>query len=376
MPFFLLFVWTVISSIIFCQISFAQENLKMIQSTGRAAILEDISKDEARNLALEDALYYAALKGGAQIDGFSHVNSETALEDEFLVRPISKILDYRIIDEVIDDTHYQITIEAAIGEMNKNEGCQNRSISQITLFRPTLQISNNVPGWMSQLPLSISKKITVELSEKPEIRLRDARHTKLNTENFQRINTSLDYKSLTTGRINMRNGDFAISTDIKFEKDLEKHIFSNEEFLSVKIKSYIYYPENNIAPEIISDEYRLRLGSKSPIRTISIIGREKREKLLNMINNAASIHAKKIVENLICYPMLSTLTYKNGELFINIGKRQGLEKNLLAFTDGNNTPWTILKVQSVLENSSIMLPLDKNKNFEELNGKNIRFLEF
>ena len=120
MPFFLLFVWTVISSIIFCQISFAQENLKMIQSTGRAAILEDISKDEARNLALEDALYYAALKGGAQIDGFSHVNSETALEDEFLVRPISKILDYRIIDEVIDDTHYQITIEAAIGEINKN----------------------------------------------------------------------------------------------------------------------------------------------------------------------------------------------------------------------------------------------------------------
>ena len=95
-----------------------------------------------------------------------------------------------------------------------------------------------------------------------------------------------------------------------------------------------------------------------------------------MINNAASIHAKKIVENLICYPMFSTLTYRNGELFINIGKRQGLEKNLLAFTDGNNTPWTILKVQSVLENSSIMLPLDKNKNFEELNGKNIRFLEF
>ena len=105
-------------------------------------------------------------------------------------------MDYRIIDEVIDDTHYQITIEAAIGEINKNKGCQNRSISQITLFRPTLQISNNVPGWMSQLPLSISKKITVELSEKPEIRLRDARHTKLNTENFQRINTSLDYKSL------------------------------------------------------------------------------------------------------------------------------------------------------------------------------------
>ena len=96
MPFFLLFVWTVISSIIFCQTSFAQENLKMIQSTGRAAILEDISKDEARNLALEDALYYAALKGGAQIDGFSHVNSETALEDEFLGRPISKILDYNI----------------------------------------------------------------------------------------------------------------------------------------------------------------------------------------------------------------------------------------------------------------------------------------
>ena len=46
----------------------AEENLKIVTSTGRAAIISDEQIEETRSRALEDALYSAALLGGAEID--------------------------------------------------------------------------------------------------------------------------------------------------------------------------------------------------------------------------------------------------------------------------------------------------------------------
>ena len=83
------------------------------ETTGRAVIIDDAAQQEARLLALEEALYLAALQGGARINGFSAITADTSLEDHFVVRPASRILDYTITNEVIDDQHYQVSIRAA-----------------------------------------------------------------------------------------------------------------------------------------------------------------------------------------------------------------------------------------------------------------------
>ena len=90
--------------------------------------------DEARNMALEDALYYAALKGGAKIDGFSSVDAQTNLNDMIVVRPTSQILDYSITNEMQDDTHYAVTVEAVVGDMVAR--LQNRPVSQLPCSVP------------------------------------------------------------------------------------------------------------------------------------------------------------------------------------------------------------------------------------------------
>ena len=41
-------------------------------------------------------MYSAALLGGAEIDGFSSIQAGTQLDDHFVVRPSSKIVDYDI----------------------------------------------------------------------------------------------------------------------------------------------------------------------------------------------------------------------------------------------------------------------------------------
>ena len=98
-----------------------EKNLKLVTSTGRAAIISDEQMQETRSRALEDALYSAALLGGAEIDGFSSIQAGTQLDDHFVVRPSSKIVDYDILSEQSDDLHYAITIEAAVGEVRKTQ---------------------------------------------------------------------------------------------------------------------------------------------------------------------------------------------------------------------------------------------------------------
>ena len=68
--------------------------------------INNIEENEAKRRALEDALYYAAIKGGASVDGFSSIKNDTSIEEHFTVRPRSKILDYRILKSYIEKYLY------------------------------------------------------------------------------------------------------------------------------------------------------------------------------------------------------------------------------------------------------------------------------
>ena len=179
----LLFVWTVLMTIFLPQLALSKvlqatgfPSVNMVTVTGRAVIQHEDTVDEARDLALEDALYYAALEGGAKIDGYSAVDETTSLQEMFIVRPTSRILDYAITNELRDETHYEVTIQAVIGDVSAN-GCQNRPISHVTLFKPHHTLAYDLPHWMSQIPASLSHEIANALSEQPSLRVNDARTT-------------------------------------------------------------------------------------------------------------------------------------------------------------------------------------------------------
>jgi hypothetical protein len=69
---------------------------EMIRVTGRAAI-EPRGQDAAERLALEDALYMAAMAGGAELNGFSMVENGILVGETVLLRPSSRILDFNIV---------------------------------------------------------------------------------------------------------------------------------------------------------------------------------------------------------------------------------------------------------------------------------------
>ena len=79
----------------------AKKNFKQVEATGRA-VLVDGNIEISRKRALEDALYLAALKGGADINGFSAITSNTVINDQSIVRATNRVIDFKILNEKQD----------------------------------------------------------------------------------------------------------------------------------------------------------------------------------------------------------------------------------------------------------------------------------
>ncbi|MCH1465911.1 MAG: flagellar assembly protein T N-terminal domain-containing protein [Alphaproteobacteria bacterium] len=379
----LLFVWTVLMTIFLPQLAVSKvmqatgfPSVNMVTVTGRAVIQHEDTVDEARDLALEDALYYAALEGGAKIDGYSAVDETTSLQEMFIVRPASRILDYTITNELRDETHYEVTIQAVIGDVSAN-GCQNRPISHVTLFKPHHKLAYDLPHWMSQIPASLSHEIANALSEQPTLRVNDARTTErpaatTPSNNFNRF----DYRHLTTGRVEMRQGDVGIETHVNITYESTAELLSKTHFAILNIDSFLSAPGSRAEAQKVSNVFKIKLGKKNLLYSLTTLNRESRESIQKLIGNAASVHAKKLAETVICAPMKAQLELVGDSLQVRLGTRQGLGPNHLAFTDDKTTKFKILRVSQAGDTNVVLEPLDRRQDLAELAGAEVTFLEF
>lgn len=89
-------------------------NFQQVEATGRAVLIAgDI--ETSRKRALEDALYIAALKGGADINGFSAITSNTVINDQSIVKATNRVLDFKILSEKQSKEFLSIKISAVVG---------------------------------------------------------------------------------------------------------------------------------------------------------------------------------------------------------------------------------------------------------------------
>ena len=81
--FYFIFILAAIFSVVLSK-AFAKDTLRFIETTGRAVIENDETINTSRRRALEDALYLAALHGGATIS-FSAVNTDTSIQENLVI---------------------------------------------------------------------------------------------------------------------------------------------------------------------------------------------------------------------------------------------------------------------------------------------------
>ena len=125
-----------------------KSNFKQVEATGRSILLSE-NIEISRKRALEDAIYIAALKGGADVNGFSAISSNTIINDQSVIRATNRVIDFKILSEIQDKEYLTIKISAVVGGEISNKNCQSRPLN-INLFKGSILVDTNVPSELAR----------------------------------------------------------------------------------------------------------------------------------------------------------------------------------------------------------------------------------
>ena len=343
-------------------------------ATGRAAITSNVPAELARMRALEDALYLAALQGGANINGFSAVSTDTSVQDHFVVRPSSKILDYTIVSEEKSGSQIEVSIRAAVGNLPEKKCNRTRPLN-MTLYRPDTYIDMNVPAWIEIYHSKLFNELSFMLDSDPLIKISNAMNVPLSPQKLRTIDERFDYASLLSPQIRVRSGDFAIIPTLYLSAGDKPTRFVTSRQIEIRLGLKVF---NGASYDLIGEFERTALFENDRIalfQNLADLDKPTREDLIEVMRGLIEPLTSETISTLGCQSLNETLYLDAQQLTTQLGSNQGITPNMLAITSGKHSPWSVLRVVSVSSNSSILEPLDKARELSELDGKTVEFME-
>ena len=348
--------------------------LRFTETTGRAVILDSAMEREARMLALEDALYLAALDGGARINGFSAVMSDTTLEDHFVIRPASRILDYTITNEVIDGEHYEVSIRAAVGNLPRGE-CLHRRALNLTLFKPRMSLAETIPAAAAPMAIDVLNHVIRTIEGHEDVSASRATDVALDPSRLSRINDSYDYTALTTGVVRVRRGDFAIVPEIILTGQRAGSALSRRDEMTMLIRLHVLAGDSYAPFDRFEVTHTVTTKQRSISRSFNVVGQPRRPAILAALIAPLAGLVDTMVADLQCRPLTATLALTDGRLTVPVGSHHGMRQNALAIASGTDTPWQIMRVTQVGVMSSTLTPLNDRRDPMTLAGRTVEFME-
>ena len=348
--------------------------MRFTETTGRAVIIDPEMEQEARMMALEDALYLAALEGGARIDGFSAVMTDSSLEDHFVIRPASRILDYTITNEVIDDLHYQVSIRAAIGDIPKGT-CLHRRDVNLTVFAPKITHGKSVVAEAGPMAPKVINALVESIESHPGLNARRATDTVLDAARLARTTDQFDYNALTTGLTRVQRGDFALIPEITLTGKRVRNGLDRRDEMLVSIEMHLFAGETYAWVDHFGLRQQITTKFRSPFRTINVLGQPRRPVILDAMRAPVATLVDEMAAKLQCAPLTATMSIVDGKLSVPVGSYHGMRQNALAVANGTDTPWQIMRVTSVTPMSSVLTPLNEKRDINTLAGRTAEFME-
>ena len=363
------------------------QQIKRIKAKGQIN-LNGLDEIEAQRRALEDALYYASIKAGVRVQGFSSIDEYTNLSENFVVQPSNQILDYKILKSYKQEDVYIIEIEAVIGNLsNASHVCINRKLLNIKEFKGDHLISSSAPSWSYHYLESILYKIRRSMEEDDNFNYSNhsLKNFDFNKNNFDK---SFDYNTLVNGTYNVSEGDYIYIPSFKLKKSkiLPKILLGKEnssknnnffdaDAISITAKIDIYDGAKNAHVTTVEEEHLIPINIDSNFKTIELFSKRDKERLNNDLEKIANNLYNIIKKDLSCKPILAKTKVVNDKLEVSIGSRHGLRKNQLAVLDSKENSWTMLSISEIEGSKAVLTPLNSKVKLEDLSGKNTRFLE-
>jgi len=350
---------------------------KQVEATGRAILLEN-DINTSRKRAIEDALYIAALRGGANIDGFSAISSNTVINDHSIVKATNRVIDFKILSEEQSKEFLSIKISAVVGDVSAGSNCKKRPLN-ITLLKGSYYVHSNVPSKLSRYTPIWYKRIYEIISNTPNVIASNQNNKTLEDLKKANVNSTFNYNTLTNGRPLIQAGDYSVvpmlylagisgnSNFFNYNVKLDLNIYKGPGFKLVSKKSYDL-------------PIKYQLDSKFQfIKNISTLD-------INDIDRKVNGYFSKNINNFLfelkCQPLEGTLAINEGKLIVDLGKKQGLRQKQIGIVKGINIENSMLNNSSVIvhtmevfNNYSVLLPLNDNLKLANLDKMIVEFVE-
>ena len=356
----------------------AHSTFKQVEATGRSILIEgDINTSRKR--ALEDALYIAALTGGANIDGFSAIKSNTVINDQSIIKATNRVIDFKILSESQNKDFLTIKISAIVGNELANRNCKKRPLN-ITLLKGIYDVHSSVPSKLARYTPLWYKKIYEIVPKLPNVNSIDNQNKSLNELKKSNINSSFNYSALTTGLSKIQAGDYSLVPAISLSSISGSNSFVNNYLIQLELNIF-RGPEFKLVSKKNYDlKIRYQLDSKFQfIKSISTLDINSIDK---EVYNHLFLNISNFLNELNCQPLEGVLAVNDGKLMVDLGKKQGLRQKQIGIVKGLNIQNSMLNNSSIIvhtneiyDNYSVLLPLNENIKLANLDNLTVEFVE-
>ena len=354
-----------------------EKNFKRVEATGRSVlVIDDIQLSRKR--ALEDALYLAALKGGADINGFSAITSNTVINDQSIVRATNRVIDFTILKEEQDKEFLSIKISAVVGAKTSIKNCKTRPIN-IALFRGSINTETNIPSKLARKIPQWYNSIYDIITELPNVNAVNYRNKSIDQVIKSNINPTFNYNALTKGLPSIQAGNYSLVPEFSLITDNQDDTYS---YYLLKVSLKIFKGNNFKLMPIKTYDLPIKYKIKSNfqfLRNISTLNIDLIDK--NVIQHLGFV-AQNFLKELNCRPLEGKLIFTKGELHVDIGKKQGLKVKQIGLVKGLNIKNSMIGNSSVIvhankiyENYSILSPLNDKVKLNILDNLIVEFVE-
>ena len=352
-------------------------NFQQVEATGRAVLIAgDI--ETSRKRALEDALYIAALKGGADINGFSAITSNTVINDQSIVKATNRVLDFKILSEKQSKEFLSIKISAVVGGKLSKKNCKNRPIN-ITLFRGSYNVESSVPSKLARYTPMWYGQIYDVISKLPNVKAINHKNKSLKQIIKSKVNSSFDYNALTNGLPIIQAGDYSLVPELLLTENNNQNSFSN---YLLKVSFKIFKGPGIKLMTTKTYDLPIEYQYKSKFQFINNISTSDIQLVDQNVHHHMLLAATEFLQDLNCRPLEGKLTVNEGSLVVDLGRKQGLKQKQIGLVKGINIQNSMLNNSSVIvhtnkiyDNYSILLPLNDNVKLSNLDNMIVEFVE-
>ena len=352
-------------------------NFKQVEATGRAVLIAgDI--ETSRKRALEDALYIAALKGGADINGFSAITSNTVINDQSIVKATNRVLDFKILSEKQSKEFLSIKISAVVGGKLSKKNCKNRPMN-ITLFRGSYNVESSVPSKLARYTPMWYGQVYDVISKLPNVKAINHKNKSLKQIIKSNVNSSFDYNALTNGLPIIQAGDYSLVPELLLTENNNQNSFSN---YLLKVSFKIFKGPGIKLMTTKTYDLPIEYQYKSKFQFINNISTSDIQLVDQNVHHHMLLAATKFLQDLNCRPLEGKLTVNEGSLVVDLGRKQGLKQKQIGLVKGINIQNSMLNNSSVIvhtnkiyDNYSILLPLNDNVKLSNLDNMIVEFVE-